>query len=44
MLASRGCPVTALRRLRIGALELDPALGAGGWRELDETELKRVFE
>ena len=44
MLASRGCPVTALRRLRIGALELDASLGPGGWRELDETELMRVFQ
>lgn len=43
MLASRGCPVTALRRLRIGALELDASLGSGGWRELDEMELMRVF-
>jgi 16S rRNA pseudouridine516 synthase len=39
MLASRGKPVTYLKRLRIGALKLDPNLGEGLWRELTETEI-----
>ncbi len=43
MLASRGKPVLTLRRLSVGALELDPSLGPGGWRELDEEDLCRVF-
>ena len=43
MLASRGKPVTELRRLSIGALELDPGLSPGGFRELTENDLCRVF-
>lgn len=43
MLASRGKPVLRLRRLAIGALRLDEALGAGGFRELSEDDLCRVF-
>ena len=43
MLASRGKPVLTLRRVSIGALELDAALGPGGWKELDEAALCRVF-
>lgn len=43
MLASRGKPVLELRRLSIGELEIDKSLGAGGWRELDEDDLCRVF-
>ena len=43
MLASRGTPVVKLRRLRIGALELDDKLGPGGFKELDEKDLCRLF-
>lgn len=43
MLASRGKPVKNLRRLSIGALELDEGLGPGGFRELDQKELCTVF-
>ncbi len=43
MLASRGKPVKKLRRLSIGALELDESLGPGGFRELDQQELCTVF-
>ena len=39
MLASRGAPVVYLRRERIGALSLDPALAPGQWRELTEVEV-----
>ncbi len=43
MLASRGTPVLALRRLKIGRLELDGALGPGGIRALTEEDLCRLF-
>lgn len=43
MLASRGKPVLALRRLSVGTLELDESLGPGGWKELDEKDLCRLF-
>ena len=43
MLASRGKPVLALRRLAVGGLSLDSALSPGGFRELTETDLCRVF-
>ena len=43
MLASRGKPVLKLRRLSIGALELDDSLGFGDFRELNEQELCTVF-
>ncbi len=43
MLASRGLPVVALRRLRIGALWLDATLMAGESRLLGERELDSVF-
>lgn len=43
MLASRGAPVIELRRLSIGALKLDECLGAGGFRELDQTEKDQVY-
>ncbi len=43
MLASRGKPVTSLRRLSVGALELDASLGPGGLRELTEEELCKLF-
>jgi 16S rRNA pseudouridine516 synthase len=43
MLASRGAPVKALKRLSIGALELPEELAEGALRELDESDLCRVF-
>ena len=43
MLAARGKPVTALRRLSIGALRLPEGLEEGGFVELDEKALCRVF-
>lgn len=43
MLASRGKPVVKLRRLSIGKLELGETLSSGGFRELDENDLCRVF-
>ena len=42
-LASRGLPVLELRRLSIGALQLDESLGLGGWKELTQEDLCRVF-
>ena len=39
MLSSRGAPVTYLKRERIGALALDPALAPGQWRELTDEEV-----
>lgn len=44
MLASRGKPVTELRRLAVGGLELEESLGAGGFRELDENDLCKVLK
>ena len=43
MLASRGLPVQELRRLSIGGLKLDETLGPGGWKELTQEDLCRVF-
>jgi len=43
MLASRGAPVLALRRLAIGGLTLDEGLVPGSYRELSEEELQRIF-
>lgn len=43
MLAGCGTPVLTLRRLSIGALELDKSLGLGGFRALSEEEARRVF-
>ncbi len=43
MLASRGLPVLTLRRLSVGALRLDETLGSGGWKELTQEDLCRVF-
>ena len=39
MLASRGKPVAALRRLSVGGVKIDENLGPGGVRELTENEL-----
>ena len=44
MLASRGKPVTALERLRIGALELDDSLKPGEYRPLTADELCSVMK
>ena len=43
MLASRGKPVTYLKRVRFGPLQLDPALPKGGWRSLNSEEIIRLF-
>ena len=43
MLASRGAPVTALRRLSIGGLALGDELSPGGWRELDAADIEKLF-
>ena len=43
MLASRGKPVLALRRIAVGGLYVDDGLGPGGLRELDETDLCKLF-
>lgn len=43
MLASRENHVLELRRLSIGELELDENLGPGGFRELEQNDLCRVF-
>ena len=39
MTASRGAQVVYLRRERIGALDLDPALAPGQWREMTDEEV-----
>ena len=43
MLAACGKPCTALERTAVGALELDPELPRGGWRELRQFEKQLVF-
>ena len=43
MLAARGKPVRALRRLSVGGLELEESLGPGGFRELTEEDLCKVL-
>ena len=43
MLAARGKPVVQLRRLSVGALELDGDLGPGCLRELGEEDLCKLF-
>ena len=44
MLASRGKPVTELKRLSIGGLKLDKALLPGDFRALEENELCSVMK
>lgn len=44
MLASRGKPVTELRRLAVGQLRIEEELGPGGFRELDEGDLCKVLK
>jgi len=43
MMASRGKPVTYLKRLRFGPLELDDHLPKGSWRLLNDGELEALF-
>lgn len=43
MLASRGTPVLTLKRISIGGLLLDTKLNSGEYRELDEVEIKLIF-
>jgi len=43
MLAARGKPVTYLKRVRFGPLELDPDLPRGGWRALTDGEISALF-
>ena len=43
MLASRGKPVTALRRISVGGLSLPDELESGEYRELNEDELCKIF-
>ena len=43
MLASRGKPVTYLKRVRFGPLELDEGLPPGAWRPLNDRELEAIF-
>ena len=42
MLAARGKPVTALKRLSMGPLELDETLNEGEWRPLTAQELEAL--
>ena len=44
MFAARGKHVTALHRLSIGGLSLDPELKSGQFRELSEEEKKLIFK
>ena len=39
MLAARGKPVIYLKRLSMGPIRLDPALGPGEWRPLTREEV-----
>ena len=43
MLAAIGKPCVSLRRIKIGALEIDGSLGPGGWRELSQFEKELIF-
>lgn len=43
MMAARGKPVTYLKRIRFGPLQLDPQLDKGGWRALTQEELQELF-
>lgn len=43
MLASRGKPVTYLKRIAFGPLILDPELPKGGWRALNLPEIEALF-
>jgi 16S rRNA pseudouridine516 synthase len=43
MMAARGKPVTYLKRLKFGPLELDDRLPKGSWRLLNDGELEALF-
>ena len=43
MLASRGKPVTYLKRVKFGPLTLDESLPKGAWRPLNGRELEAIF-
>ena len=43
MMAARGKPVTYLKRIKFGPLELDRDLPKGGWRALTEGEVLALF-
>ena len=43
MLASRGAPVTKLKRLSVGGLRLDDSIAPGEYRELSEDEISSIF-
>ncbi len=43
MLASRGKPVKALKRVAVGALSLDASLGEGEFRELTQNDLNLII-
>ena len=43
MMASRGKPVTYLKRISFGPLTLDPDLEEGSWRALTEEEIQALF-
>ncbi len=43
MMAARGKPVTYLKRISFGAVELDPELEKGCWRPLTEEEKQAIF-
>lgn len=43
MMASRGKPVTYLKRLKFGPLILDENLSKGSWRELTAGEIEQLF-
>jgi len=44
MMAAIGSPVSYLKRVAEGGLELDEKLGKGEWRELTESERVSIFE
>ena len=44
MFIAAGHPLRALSRLRIGCVALDPALAAGQWRKLSESEIRGLKE
>lgn len=44
MMAYLGKPVTALKRLSMGGVELDPSLAPGQWRTLTREEVERLRE
>lgn len=43
MMAARGKPVSYLKRIRFGGLELDEQLEKGGWRALTAQEIQSLF-